>query len=125
MTVDVRGYEVSTHSTHVFGRVLCTARDQHFVIDGPVQNGCPGEAVTPVEAFLAGLGACAVELVQVLARQEGVDMQTVACEVRGTLDRSKPLHPDHTLFQSIGLHFALGGVDAKRAESLVKAFKAR
>jgi hypothetical protein len=49
--------------------VLCTARDQHFVIDGPVQNGCPGEAVTPPEAFLTGVAACGVELVQVIARE--------------------------------------------------------
>jgi hypothetical protein len=41
-------------STDVFGRVLCDAREQHFVIDGPVWNGCPGEELTPGEAFLAG-----------------------------------------------------------------------
>ena len=31
-------YEVAARSTDVFGRVLCSARDHHFVIDGPVHS---------------------------------------------------------------------------------------
>jgi uncharacterized OsmC-like protein len=64
---DVRRYSAQARSTETFGRVLCSARDQHFVVDGPVQNGCPGEAVSPGELFLAGVATCAVELVQVIA----------------------------------------------------------
>ena len=44
-TSDVREYRIEARSTDTFGRVLCAARQQHFVVDGPVQNGCPGEAV--------------------------------------------------------------------------------
>ena len=62
---------MQARSTDTFGRVLLSARDQHFVVDGPVQNGCPGEAVTPGEIFLAGVAACGVELVQVFAREIG------------------------------------------------------
>src|SRR5215471_5513831 len=65
---DIREYEARATSTGVFGRVLCSARNHYFVVDGPVQNGCPGEEVTPAEIFLAGVAACGVELVQVLAR---------------------------------------------------------
>ena len=49
----VRTYAAQARSTDTFGRVLCTARNHHFVVDGPVQNGCPGEAVNPGELFLA------------------------------------------------------------------------
>ena len=49
----VSDYDVSARSTDVFGWVLCGVRDHHFVIDGPVQNGCPGEEVTPVEGCQA------------------------------------------------------------------------
>ena len=63
--VETRRYDVRARSTDMFGRVLWSCRDQHFVADGPVQNGCPGEAVTPAELFLAGIAACGVELVQV------------------------------------------------------------
>ena len=62
-------YEVQARSTETFGRGLCSARNHHFVVDGPVQNGCPGEAITPAELFLAGVAACGVELVQVIARE--------------------------------------------------------
>ena len=59
---DIREYEAGANSTDVFGRVLCTARNHHFIVDGPLQNGCPGEEVTPAEIFLAGVAACGVEL---------------------------------------------------------------
>src|SRR5215471_11186712 len=65
---DIRQYKAQAESTQVFGRVLCGARNHHFVIDGPEQNGCPGEEVTPAEVFLAGVASCGVELVQVLAK---------------------------------------------------------
>ena len=52
---NIRQYEVEARSTETFGRVLCSARTNHFIVDGPVQNGCPGEAMTPPEAFLAGV----------------------------------------------------------------------
>ena len=53
----IRSYKVDARSTDTFGRVLCTARNHHFIVDGPVQNGCPGEAVNPGELFLAGVAA--------------------------------------------------------------------
>ena len=52
---DVREYAAQAASTDTFGRVLTSARNHHFVVDGPVQNGCPGEAITPAELFLAGV----------------------------------------------------------------------
>ena len=45
-------YDISACSTDVFGRVL-RARNHHYVVDGPIQNNCPGEAVTPAEVFLS------------------------------------------------------------------------
>jgi uncharacterized OsmC-like protein len=72
IAADVREYQVEARSPDVFGRVPCNARDQHFVADGPVQNGCPGEAITPGEIFLAGVAACGVELMRVIARDRNV-----------------------------------------------------
>ena len=71
-TSDIREYAARARSTDTFGRVMCSCRDHHFVADGPVWNGCPGEEVTPGELFLAGLAACAVELLEVTARERGV-----------------------------------------------------
>jgi uncharacterized OsmC-like protein len=122
---DVRRYEVKARSTDTFGRVLVTARDQHFVVDGPVQNGCPGEAVTPAEIFLAGVAACGVELLGVVARSENIPLGAVRVSIDGVLDRSRPVRTDATVFNSVHLAFELAGIDESQAAALVGAFKRR
>jgi len=124
---DVRVYAAGARSTDVFGRVLVNAREQHVVVDGPVQNGCPGEAITPGEAFLGGVAACGVELVQVIARQQGVALGSVGVEIEGVIDRANPVRPDHTVFNSVSLRFTLAGpgLGDEAAAALVAAFKAR
>jgi organic hydroperoxide reductase OsmC/OhrA len=121
----VREYSVQARSTEVFGRVLCSARNHHFVVDGPVQNGCPGEATTPAELFLAGVAACGVELLQVIAREHSVTLERVAVSLSGTVDRAKPVRQDVTVFNAVRLRFALGGVDRDQAAALVGEFKRR
>jgi uncharacterized OsmC-like protein len=118
-------YVVRAASTDVFGRVLLDARDQHLVVDGPVANGCPGEAVTPAELFLGGVASCAVELVQVLARQQGVALTGVSAEMGGTIDRQHEVRDDVTIFRSVSLQFVLRGVGDEDAAALVEAFKGR
>jgi uncharacterized OsmC-like protein len=122
---DVRQYEAQAASTDVFGRVLCKVRNHHFVIDGPEQNGCPGEEVTPGEAFLSAVASCGVELVQVLAKSAGIPLQGIAVSIRGSMDRSKPVRPDVSLFNSVQLQFQLKGVADKDAKQLVETFKGR
>jgi len=51
----VREYSVHAASNNTFGRVLASARNHHVVVDGPVQKGSPGEALTPVAIFIAGV----------------------------------------------------------------------
>jgi uncharacterized OsmC-like protein len=122
---DIRRYDVHARSTETFGRVLCGCRNHHFVVDGPVQNGCPGEAVTPAEFFLAGIAACGVELVEVIAREKDVPLQSVRVAVSGAMDRSKPVRPDVNLFTSVRLEFDLAGVTSEQGTDLVTAFKRR
>ena len=121
----IRTYEVDARSTDVFGRVLCNTRDQHFVVDGPVQNGCPGEAVTPGEIFLAGVGACGVELIQVFARQEELPLGSIRVEVAGDMDPDNPVRPDVRVFNTVRIAFQLEGVTKDEAEHLVERFKGR
>lgn len=121
----VRSYDVGARSTDVFGRVLWTCRDQHFVADGPVQNGCPGEAVTPAELFLAGVATCGVELLQVLARADDVPLGRVEARISGAIDRENPVREDVTVFTSVRLDLELEGVAEDEAERLVEQFKRR
>jgi uncharacterized OsmC-like protein len=95
------------------------------VIDGPVQNGCPGEAVTPPEAFLTGVAACGVELLQVIARELGLPIPSARARIEGTVDRSHPVRPDVTLFNRVRLHFTISGVTRDQATDLVERFKKR
>ncbi len=122
---DTRQYEVGARSTEMFGRVLCSARNHHFIADGPVQNGCPGEALTPPELFLAGIAACGVELLQVLARDQSLPLQTVSVQVTGVIDRANPVRRDLTVFNSVRLKFRLRGVGEQEGARLVEGFKGR
>jgi uncharacterized OsmC-like protein len=124
-TASRRRYVAYARSTDTFGRVLCSSRDQHFVVDGPVQNGCPGEAVTPGELFLSSVASCGVELVQVFARLQDVPLRSIAVEISGELDLDDPVRSDVTVFRRVDLEFALAGPSAEQAELLVKRFKGR
>src|SRR5207237_8615183 len=106
---EVRQYELQARSTETFGRVLCSARTHHFVVDGPVQNGCPGEAITPGELFLAAVASCGVELVEVIARERGTGLSQVTARISGTIDRSRPVRSDRTVFNSVHLDLELRG----------------
>ena len=121
----IREYEIRARSTDVFGRVMCSARDHHFIVDGPVQNGCPGEEVTPPELFLSAVAACGVELVHVIARDQSVPVTRVGLVVNGTVDRGNQPRTDVTLFNTVRLRFTLGGTDAAQAAALVEGFKRR
>ena len=121
----IREYQVRARSTDVFGRVMCSARDHHFIVDGPVQNGCPGEEVTPPELFLSAVASCGVELVHVIARDQGVPLERVHVTIDGTVDRGNQPRGDVTVFNSVRLRFTLGGADASHAAALVEGFKRR
>jgi len=122
---DIRQYEARAASTNTFGRVLCSVRNHHFVIDGPEQNGCPGEEVTPAELFLSAVASCGVELVQVLAKSSSIPVQSIAVKIRGFMDRSKPVRPDVSLFNSVSLQFQFTGITDAGAQELVEKFKTR
>jgi uncharacterized OsmC-like protein len=121
----LRQYNVAARSTDVFGRVQCSVRDHHFIIDGPVQNGCPGEEVTPPEAFLSAVAACGVELVHVIAKEQSVQFDRVSVAVYGELDRSKQKRADVTVLNEVRMTFELSGTDGASATQLVEAFKRR
>lgn len=121
----IREYDIAAQSTATFGRVLCSARNHHFIVDGPVQNGCPGEELTPPEVFLSSIAACGVELVHVIARDEKVPVESVNVKVHGVVDRGSQPRPNLTTFTRVELDFVLTGVDQTQATALVEGFKRR
>ena len=121
----VREYDVAARTTDVFGRVLVSARTHHFIVDGPVQNRCPGEEVTPPELFLTSVAACGVELGQVIADDTKVPIGPVTVKVHGVVDRARQARTDVTVFNSVQLEFTIRGTDGASAATLVEAFKRR
>ena len=121
----IRNYRVDAQSTDVFGRVLCSAREHHFIVDGPVQNGCPGEELTPPELFLSAVASCGVELVHVIARDQGTAVGKVTLAVHGTVDRGRQRRADVTVFNAVQLDFVVAGTDGATAAQLVEGFKRR
>jgi uncharacterized OsmC-like protein len=123
--VSIREYSVGARSTDVFGRVMCSAREHEFLVDGPVQNGCRGEELTPPELFLAAVASCGVELVQVIARDEGRSIGPIRLSVEGKVDRSRQPRTDLTVFNSLQMRFTIAGTDADAARTLVEGFRRR
>jgi uncharacterized OsmC-like protein len=121
----LREYDIAARSTDIFGRVLVSARDHHYIIDGPVQNDCPGEEITPAEAFLSGVAACGVELMHVLAKGENIPLQRVAMKIHGEVDRANQARPGVTTFNSVAIDVTLWGVNDAQAKTVVEGFKGR
>ncbi|MBM4358904.1 MAG: OsmC family protein [Deltaproteobacteria bacterium] len=121
----VREFQLEARSTGTFGRVLCSTRHHHFIVDGPVQNGCAGEALTPPELFLSSVLTCGVELIEVIARDGGVALGSVRGTIRARLDRAAQAREDLTLFNAVALHFVLTGVSPAEAGMLVSGFQRR
>jgi uncharacterized OsmC-like protein len=122
---EIREYQARAASTDTFGRVLCSARNHHIVIDGPEQNGCPGEEITPAELFLTAVASCGVELVQVLAKSAGIPVRGIEVNIHGLIDRTKPVRSDVSLFNAVSLQFQMKGIADGDAKQLVEKFKSR
>src|SRR6185503_7875351 len=93
----LREFEVAAQTTTTFGRVLCSARQHHWIVDGPAYNNCPGEELTPPELFLSGVASCGVELVTVIAKEQGRSVGDVHLRVHGVVDRNRQTRNDVTV----------------------------
>ena len=122
---NIRHFEVQASSAPVFGRVLCSARNHHIVVDGPLYNGCPGEELVPPELFLLAVASCGVELMHVIARDETIPLQHAAIDVERFVDRDNQPRTDVTLFNKVLLKARLRGVDRAQAKTLVDGFTRR
>ncbi len=123
--VGMRVYEAHAETTSTFGRVSCAVRQHRLTVDGPVQNGCPGEAPTPGELFLTAAAACGAEVVQVLARDAQVPLESVTVSVRGTIDRERQPHVGVMVFTEVELTLRLRGPSPEQAAELVAGFQRR
>jgi uncharacterized OsmC-like protein len=85
-------YSAVSRSTDTPGRTITTARHNHFIIDSP--SG-PNEALLTGEAFLAGIAACGVTLVQGRAKSVGVALGPMTVSIEGFRSDDKPADFHH------------------------------
>jgi uncharacterized OsmC-like protein len=116
MTDDVRVETVRSSSIGQPGRSLNSARTNHYVIDSSTNP----EALSTVEAFLSGISACGVTLIELQAHQDGVPLE----ELQVSIDGVRAL-ADTTVFQTINMRFEFSGLDQAEAERLVENYKGR
>src|ERR1700736_6469806 len=109
---------VVSSSSPTPGRALNQVRNHQLVIDEPTHLGGPGEQITPAEAFLAGVSACGVLLVQGRARDSGIRLEQVEVNIEATRQRS-----DASVFQRIDMLFRLAGPTETEANDLVEHYK--
>lgn len=117
MADDVTITSVTSVSTATKGRVINSARHNHWVIDSP--SG-PGEAMSTGESFLAGLSSCAVTLVQAVAAAEGITVGSLSVEVAAYRHAERPFDYDH-----IDVAFHYQDLPQAEAEQLTEKWKAR
>jgi uncharacterized OsmC-like protein len=106
--------------TDVPGRSRNEARGHEFVIGEPVYAGGSGEEISPGEAFLGGISACGVMLIERRAREIGVPLRLAEATIEGTRLQSDP-----TWYTSIDLRFRLSGATREQAQALVVHYQER
>jgi uncharacterized OsmC-like protein len=108
---------VRSYSSGTPGRCLNNVGVHHFVIDNAAG---PKEEITPADAFLAGISACSVLLVETFAQQAAVPLQRAEATIEGVR-----LAGDPSRFERITLRFELIGPTQAQAQELVAQFKNR
>ncbi len=120
MSENVLVNRVRSYTSGTPGRSLNNVRDHHFVIDEPPYVGGPGEEITPADAFLAGVSACGVLLVETFARKESIPLQRAEAVIEGIRNAS-----DTSRFERIAIHFTIAGPTQRQAEELVERYKGK
>ncbi len=116
--------EVSAYSTGIPGRAIWSARTNHEVTDDLPEHGGPGEAPTAIELFLSGVAACAVFMVQRLAREAGVELKNVTVKMDAMSDR-QAVRQGPAILDRVNMDFEFTGIDEAQAQNLVDTFKRR
>lgn len=112
-------YSARSYSSGTFGRAICNARNHHWVAD---DSG--GEEIGAGELFFSGISACAINMVERLAREGEIPLDWMDVGVEAYRDPDKALG-DRTLYDDIRIHFKMWGVSDPDGEELVEMWKRR
>lgn len=114
------GSRVQGRADATFGRVILSARHNHFVSDGRVSQGAPGEGVFAGELLLASLVSCGLGLVHQCAHDRNEPKPDVALTAEFLRNGDDP-----TRFASLTLIFSFKGTQQELAEQYVGHFTSK
>ena len=119
----------TTTSAHSYtsgtrGRCITSARHNHFVVDDADYSGGPNEAITAAEAFLSGITACAVLMLERLAREKEFLLSRTDVAIEASRDR-QAVHEVHSVYDRVRMRFDLTGPSDAQARELVAEYQRR
>ncbi len=112
-------YQARTYSSGTPGRSICNARNHHWVSENP-----GGDAPGAGELFCASMAACAVNMVERIAKTENRGLDSMEVNVAVYSDKDKPAG-DVSIYDAARVKFEMWGVSNDDAEHLVKIWKMR
>lgn len=83
---DLATASASARLSNQLGRAILSARGNHTTFDSTPPLGGPNEALNPLDLLLGALATCGVFLFETTARNEGIDLEDVQCDVEGDFD---------------------------------------
>ena len=113
-----------SYSSGTQGRCLTSARTNHFVVDDADYSGGPHEAITAAESFLSGITACAVLMLERLAREGDIPLEWADISIEATRDR-EAVHEVYSVYDRVHMRFDLTGPSEAQGRELVEMYKRR
>jgi uncharacterized OsmC-like protein len=104
-------------TTHVMGRFLIDARQNHFVADASVGRGGQNEAPVATELFVASLATCALAVIADAGAKANFRSAVYNVTVSATPDEQ-----DGTRFSVVTFAFDFKGVQEQAGNALIKQF---
>ena len=116
--------QVRTYSSGTPGRALCSARANHFVADDIAAHGHggPGEAINAAELFLSGITACAVLMMERLARASSFPLRRADVSMEGSID-TEAVREGPPVLDRAHMRFELVGLTEAQAKEMVETYK--
>lgn len=117
MTEGVQSYEVRATSDNYPHRAVVQTGNHQFLVDSA--RG-PGEEINPIQAFLGGVAACGVTLIEETAEDLGVPLRAIEARIEATRLAASP-----EKFQHVALTLTMTGPDQQQAQDLADRFSRR
>jgi len=112
-------YEARSYSVGIPGRSVCNARNHHWVAENT-----GGDAVGAGEMFCASIAACAVNMVETIAKTEARPLGAMEVNVAVYRDFDRTAG-EVSLYDAVRVDFEMWGVSQEDAKYFVKAWKHR